>query len=76
MGATSHAFASALQGVEVAGVVVKSLPTLPILRLYFACRVAGYRDLLPIWEAVARGKDRTEGLATLNQTLMREIPYC
>ena len=28
----------------------------------------------PIWEAVSRGNGRTEGIVTLNQTLMRGMP--
>ena len=49
---------------------------LSILQILFACRLAGDRDLPPIWVAVARGKIRMEGLTTLNQMLMRGIPFC
>ena len=80
-----HAFAAALQGVVVAGVSVAvispspSAPTgkvvtLSLLHLRFACRVAVDGDLPPIWEVVTQGKGRMEGLATLNQTLMRGLP--
>ena len=33
-------------------------------------------NLPTIWEAVARGKGRIEGLATLNQDPMRGLPSC
>ena len=33
-------------------------------------------DLPSIWEEEARAKGRMEGLATLNQTLLRGIPSC
>ena len=33
-------------------------------------------DLPPIWEEVERVKGHMEGLATLNQTLLRGIPSC
>ena len=49
--------------------------TLSLPHLRFTCRVEGYGDLSPIWEVVARGKGRTEGLETLNQNLMRGVPY-
>ena len=76
-----HAFTAALQGVVAAGVstevtsLVLSAPTgkietLSLLHLRFTCRVAVDGYLSPIWEAVARGKGRMEGLATLNQALM------
>ena len=42
----------------------------------FACGVAGYNYLPPLWEAVALGRGKTEGLATLNQALMRGLPSC
>ena len=42
----------------------------------FAYRVAGDGDLPHIWEALARGKVRAEGLTTLNQTLTRGFPSC
>ena len=85
--AAVHAFADALQGVVVA-VVVSSIPspslaalagrvaTLSLLYLRFACGVSVDGDLPPIWEVVARLKGRVEGLATLNQTLMRGLPSC
>ena len=47
--------------------------TLLLLQLRFTCRVAGDGDLPPIWEAVAWGKVRTEGLAILNQMLIRRL---
>ena len=82
-----HAFAVALQGVVVTGVVAAliypshAVPAvrvvnLLILHLRFDCRVAGYGDLHLIWELVVQGKFRMEGLATLNQTPMRGLPYC
>ena len=85
--AAVHNFSSALQEVAMAGVEA-SLPSpspatpegrvmnLSILQILFACRLAGDRDLPPIWVAVARGKIRMEGLTTLNQMLMRGIPSC
>ena len=30
----------------------------------------------PIWDAVAWGKGRMEGIVTLNQALMRVLPFC
>ena len=82
-----HAFTEALQGVVADGVSAAvpspapSGPTgkvatmsLPNLRL--ACRVEVDGYPIPIWEAVAREKGRMEGLATLNQTLMRGLPSC
>ena len=33
-------------------------------------------DLSPIWEAVAWGRGNMEGLAILNQVLMRGLPSC
>ena len=82
-----HAFAAALQGEVAAGfrkAVPSSAPsgptgkvtTLSILHIRFPCgvEVDGYHP--PICEAVARGKGRMEGLATLNQALMRGLPSC
>ena len=57
-------------------VPVGRFTTLSLLNLRFACGVAGDGDMSPIWEVVARGKGRTEGLATLNNTLVRGMPYC
>ena len=79
-----HAFAVALEGVVAAGVSV-TLPspapcvltgmvaTLSLLHLRFACRVAVYVDLPPIWEAVVWVRGKMEGLVTLNQALMRGL---
>ena len=33
-------------------------------------------DLPPIWESVAQGRGEMDGLATLNQALMRGLPSC
>ena len=82
-----HTFASALQGVVAVGVgaaLPSPSPSAPLgrvavislLHLRFACGVAGDSDLPPIWEEVARTKGRIEGLATLNQTLLRGILSC
>ena len=82
-----HAFLAALQGVVAAGVSaalpypVTSIPmgkfaTLSLLHLRFACGVEVDGDLPPIWETVAQGKERMEGLATLNQDLMRCLSSC
>ena len=82
-----RAFAAALQGVVEAGVSAEvaspalSSPMgrftkLSLLHLRFACRVAMDGDLPPIWEAVAQGKGRMEGIATLNQALMRGLSSC
>ena len=85
--ATSQAFAAALQGVVMAG-VVSALPypspaapeekvaRLFLLHLRFVYGVAGDSDLPPIWDAVALGRGKTEGLATFNQALMRGLPSC
>ena len=82
-----HALAAALQGV-VANGVAAALPslapsgptgkvaTLSLLHLRFVCRVAADVDLPPIWESVARGRGKMDGLATLNQALMRGLPSC
>ena len=73
---------------EVTAGVVTALPSplpaapggevarLSFLHLHFACGVAGDYDLPPLWEAVALGRGKTEGLATLNQALMRGLPSC
>ena len=85
--ANVHTFADALQ-VVVAAQVGSSPPspspiaplvrvaTLSLLHLCFKCGLTGYAELPPIWEEVARMKGRIEGLATLNQTLLRGIPSC
>ena len=87
LGATLQAFAAALQGVATAG-VVSDLPftspaapggkvaCLSLLHLRFACGVTVDNELTPIWEAVAQGQGKTEGLDTLTQVLMRGLPYC
>ena len=80
-----HIFAAALQGVVTSGMEAPPPPpaapegrvtALSILHLRFACGVAGDGEMSPIWEAVTRGKGRTESLATLNQMLMRGITSC
>ena len=52
------------------------ITTLYLLHLCFACGVEVDGDLHPIWEEFALGKGRMEGLATLNQNLMRVLPSC
>ena len=85
--ATIQAFTSALQDVVAVGVVadltspspivtVGKVATLSLLHLRFVCGVEGYGDLPPIWEVVARGEFRTEGLDNLNQVMMRGLLYC
>ena len=85
--AAIHAFAAALQGVlteEVGAELPSPYPAAPtwkvaalsLLHLRFVCGVTRDGDLPPIWEAVARGRRRMEGLATLNQALMRGLPFC
>ena len=76
-----------MQGVLTAGVVL-ALPSpspsaprgkmarLSLLYLHFAYGVVGDDDLPPLWEAVTLGQGKTEGLATLNQALMRGLPSC
>ena len=78
--ATLQAFVAALQVVVSA--VPSPLPAAPgvkvaclsLFHLRFACGVAGDNDLPPLWEAVALRRGKTEGLATLNQALMRGLP--
>ena len=50
--------------------------TLSLLHLRFTCGVAVDLDLPPIWELVAWGRGKVEGLATLNQALMPGLPSC
>ena len=80
-----HAFTAALQGVVVDGVSAAvpfpapSAPkfaTLSLLHLRFACRVAVDGDLPPILKAFTRGNWCMEGLATLDQALMRGLSSC
>ena len=82
-----HAFAADLQGVVADGVSAEvpspapsgptgKVATLCLLHLQFACGVAVDRELPPIWEAVARRKGRIEGIATLNQALMKGLTSC
>ena len=85
--ATLQAFTAAMQGVVTAG-VVSALPSpspaapggkvarLSLLHLRFACRVAGDDGIPPLLEAVALGQGKTEGLAILNQALMRGLTSC
>ena len=75
--ATLQAFAAALQGMVTAG-VVSALPSpspaapgvkvarISFVHLRFECGVAGHSNLPPLWEAVALGQSKTEGLVTLN----------
>ena len=82
-----HTLAAALQGVVAAGVSV-ALPspapsglmgkvaTLSLLHIRFACGVAADVDLPPIWKLVAQLRGKMDGLATLNQALMRGLPSC
>ena len=44
--------------------------TLSLLHLHFSCGVAVDVDIPPIWDSVARGIGKMEGLSTLNQALM------
>ena len=53
----------------------RKVARLSLLHLRFACGLAGDSDPPPIWEAVAQGRGKTEGLTTLNQALMRGLPY-
>ena len=82
-----HSFAAALQGVATEGVTAAfpspalsgptgKVATLSLLHLRFAYGVAVDVNLPPIWESVARGRGKMDGLATLNQALMRGLPYC
>ena len=76
---------ASLQEVVTAG-VVSALPSpdpaVPVvkvaclsrLHLRFPCGLAGVSDLPPIWDAVVQRRGNTEGLATLNQALMRGLP--
>ena len=47
-----------------------------LLQTHFVCGVAVDGDLPTICEAVARGKGRIEGIAKLNQSLMRGLSSC
>ena len=82
-----HAFTAALQGVLAAGVgaafpshypeaPTRKVATLSLLYLRFVCGVTEYGDLPPIWEALARGIRRTEGMSNLNQALMWVLSSC
>ena len=82
-----HTFAAALQGVVAAGISAAvpspslsaptgKVATLSLLHLRFSYGVAVDGELPPIWEAVARGKGRLEGLFTLNRALVRGLPSC
>ena len=82
-----HAFAASLQGVVAAGVSASvpspalSAPmvkvvTLSLLQLRFTCGVEVDGDLPLIWESVARGNGRMEGISTLNQALVMGLPSC
>ena len=82
---TVHSFADALQGVVAVGVVEyppylaapeRRVATILILHLRFDFGVAGNGDMSPIREEVLRGKGRTEGLETINQTVMRRLTFC
>ena len=79
-----YTFAEALQGVVASGVCAAvpscslytplvKVATLSLLQIRFACRLDVYWDLPTIWEEVAQGNVRTEGLAILNQVLMQEL---
>ena len=82
-----QSFTAALQGVVASRVIVAvpypypsspmgKVVTFSLLHLRFSCRVVVYGGLPVIWEAVARGKWCMEGLATLNQALIRGLPSC
>ena len=81
----THAFVVALQGVVVSGVgkyLLSPSPATPagrvadllMMNLRFTYGVAGDGDLEPIWEEVVSFKERKEGLANLNQALLRRLP--
>ena len=78
---------AALHGVVKASVVLalpshflaspgRNVARLSLFHPRFLCGVVGDSDLPPLWEAVALGRGKTEGLATLNQALMRGLPSC
>ena len=82
---TLQAFTAALQGMVTAGVVLAltspspaapggKVAHLSLFHLHFGCRVAGDSYLSSIWEAVAQGRDKTEGVVTLKQALLRGLP--
>ena len=85
--AAVQAFVAALQVVVTVGVGV-ALPSpspitpsgrvadLSLLHLRFACGVAVDAYHPPIWEELSLVKGRMEGLATLNQTLLKGLPSC
>ena len=85
--AAVHAFVATLQGVAMA-VVVADLPypslaasagrisALLLIHLHFTWGVVGDADLPPISEGVTRVRGLTQGLATLNQDILRGIPSC
>ena len=47
-----------------------------MLHIHFVCSVEGNGDLYNIWEEVDKDKGHTEGLATLDQALLRGITLC
>ena len=82
-----HAVTAALQGVVETGVSAEGtspalstptgkVSTLSLLHPRFTCWASVDGDLPTICEAFARGKGRMEGIATLNQALMRDLPSC
>ena len=71
--ANIHTFTSDLQGVVASGVgaalpspyplvTMGKVATLSLLHLRFVCGVAEGGDLPPIWEEVARGRGKMEGM--------------
>ena len=85
--ATLQAFATALQGIVTAGIVLALLSPAPaapvgkvsylsLRHLRLACGVVGDSDFPPIWDAVAQWRGKTEGQANLSQYLMRVLLSC
>ena len=74
-GVVAAGFIAALPSPVPSGLTGK-VATLSLLHLRFACGVAADVDLPPIWESVAQGRGNMDGLATLNQALMRGLPSC
>ena len=74
-GVVANGVAAALPSPGLSGPTGK-VATLSLMHLRFVCGVAADVDLPPIWESVARGRGNMDGLATLNQALMRGLPSC
>ena len=74
-GKVANGVAAALPPPASSGPTGK-VATLSLLHLRFVCGVAADVEPPPIWEAVAWGQGNMDGLATLNQALMRGLPSC